>query len=64
MTQLDHLARNWAPGKWNADEPQMLDVLTESWVAILSDASGHEQPAAGARPRDHGLVTTARECSG
>ena len=46
MTQLDHLARNWAPGKWNADEPQMLDVLTESWVAILCDASGRERPAA------------------
>ena len=28
VTGLDHLARNWAPGKWNADEPRMLDVLT------------------------------------
>jgi AcrR family transcriptional regulator len=38
ITGLDHLARNWAPGKWNADEPRMLDVLTASWVALLSKA--------------------------
>lgn len=35
MTQLDHVARNWTPGEWNADEAQMLDVLTASWVALL-----------------------------
>lgn len=35
MTQLDHVARNWTPGTWHADEAQVLDVLTESWVALL-----------------------------
>jgi AcrR family transcriptional regulator len=35
ITQLDHVARNWTPGEWNADEAQMLDVLTASWVALL-----------------------------
>jgi AcrR family transcriptional regulator len=35
ITQLDHVARNWTPGGWNADEAQMLDVLTASWVALL-----------------------------
>lgn len=36
ITQLDHVARNWTPGRWNADEDQMLDVLTASWVGLLS----------------------------
>lgn len=35
ITQLDHVARNWTPGTWNADEAQVLDVLTASWVALL-----------------------------
>jgi AcrR family transcriptional regulator len=35
ITQLDHVARNWTPGRWNADEDQMLDVLTASWVGLL-----------------------------
>lgn len=35
ITQLDHVARNWTPGKWKADEAQVLDVLTASWVALL-----------------------------
>lgn len=35
ITQLDHVARNWTPGTWNAGEAQVLDVLTASWVALL-----------------------------
>jgi hypothetical protein len=38
ITQLDHVARNWTPGKWHADEAQVLDVLTASWVALLCKA--------------------------
>jgi AcrR family transcriptional regulator len=38
ITQLDHLARNWTPGKWSADRDSMLDVLTTSWIALLSKA--------------------------
>lgn len=39
VTQLDHLARNWAPGRWNAGESEMLDVLTASWAALLCDGT-------------------------
>lgn len=35
ITQLDHVARNWTLGVWNANEEQVLDVLTASWVALL-----------------------------
>ncbi len=35
ITQLDHVARNWTPGQWNADASQMLDVLTAGWVGLL-----------------------------
>jgi AcrR family transcriptional regulator len=38
ITQLDHLARNWTPGKWSADRDSMLEVLTTSWIALLSKA--------------------------
>jgi AcrR family transcriptional regulator len=38
ITQLDHLARNWTPGKWNADRDSMLEVLATSWIALLSKA--------------------------
>jgi hypothetical protein len=37
MTQLDHVARNWTPGRWRADESQMLDVLTAGWVGLLCE---------------------------
>jgi AcrR family transcriptional regulator len=36
MTQLDYLARNWTPGRWNADHDRMLAVLIDSWTALLS----------------------------
>ncbi|WP_230330160.1 TetR/AcrR family transcriptional regulator [Nocardia aurantiaca] len=35
MTELDHVARNWAPGQWGVDHEDMLDVLTESWSALV-----------------------------
>jgi AcrR family transcriptional regulator len=35
ITQLDHVARNWTPGQWNADHSQMLEVLTAGWVGLL-----------------------------
>ena len=38
ITQLDHLARNWTPGKWSADRDSMLEILTTSWIALLSKA--------------------------
>src|SRR6185437_4412055 len=38
ITQLDHVARNWTPGKWSADRDSMLEVLTTSWIALLSKA--------------------------
>jgi len=36
IAQLDYVARNWTPGRWNADHDRMLDVLAESWVSLLS----------------------------
>ncbi|HET9081716.1 MAG TPA: TetR/AcrR family transcriptional regulator [Trebonia sp.] len=38
ITQLDHLARNWTEGRWNADRESMLEALTTSWVALTSKA--------------------------
>ena len=35
ITQLDHVARNWTPGRWGADEAQLLDVLTAAWAGLL-----------------------------
>jgi AcrR family transcriptional regulator len=37
MTQLDYLARTWTPGRWNADLKPMLEVLTASWIALISE---------------------------
>jgi len=42
ITELDHLARNWTPGCWNADESQMLGVLTTGWVALLCDGKAEK----------------------
>lgn len=44
MTQLDYLARTWTPGRWNAGIDGLLEVLTTSWVALLSK----DQPQPGA----------------
>ena len=41
ITQLDHVARMWTPGRWNADEAQMLDVRTASWVALFCKDQTH-----------------------
>lgn len=35
ITALDHVARNWTPGRWDAEREQMLDVLTESWFGTI-----------------------------
>ncbi|WP_459545753.1 TetR/AcrR family transcriptional regulator [Nocardia sp. X0981] len=35
ITELDHVARNWTPGRWGVDREQMLDVLTESWFGAI-----------------------------
>jgi hypothetical protein len=32
---VDHVARNWTPGRWGADEERMLDVLTAAWAGLL-----------------------------
>jgi AcrR family transcriptional regulator len=42
MTQLDYLARNWTPGRWNADHDRMLAMLIDAWTALLSKS---ESPA-------------------
>ena len=44
ITELDHLARNWTEGRWNADRESMLEVLTESWVALLCAAQPQDEP--------------------
>lgn len=41
MTQLDYLARNWTPGRWETDLDPMLEVLAASWVALLSGDQEH-----------------------
>lgn len=35
ITELDHVARNWAPGRWGVDREEMLDVLAESWYGTI-----------------------------
>jgi len=43
ITELDHLARNWTPGRWGADVESMLGVLSASWIALLAgDTAGGE----------------------
>ncbi|MCP2285675.1 transcriptional regulator, TetR family [Promicromonospora umidemergens] len=37
MAQLDHAARHWRPGVWDASLDVVLAVLTESWTALLTD---------------------------
>ncbi|WAL68451.1 helix-turn-helix domain containing protein [Amycolatopsis cynarae] len=37
MSQLDHVARNWTPGRWNVDREQLVRVLAESWANLLTD---------------------------
>jgi AcrR family transcriptional regulator len=39
MTHLDYVERTWTPGHWNADLDSMIEVLTTSWVALLSHTS-------------------------
>lgn len=36
MTQLDYTARNWTPGRWGADEEQMVTTLAQSWAGLLT----------------------------
>lgn len=35
ITELDHVARHWTPGRWGVQHEQMLDVLTESWHGTI-----------------------------
>jgi AcrR family transcriptional regulator len=35
ITELDHVARHWTPGRWGVEREEMLDVLTESWVGSI-----------------------------
>lgn len=35
ITELDHVARHWTPGRWNVGRDEMLDVLTESWFGSI-----------------------------
>jgi AcrR family transcriptional regulator len=35
MSQLDYVARNWTPGRWNSDQAQVVQVLAESWIGLL-----------------------------
>lgn len=39
FAQLDHVARTWARGRDRAELDTMLDVLTDSWWKLLSDAA-------------------------
>ncbi|WP_139347799.1 hypothetical protein [Nocardia donostiensis] len=38
ITELDHVARHWAPGHWGVEHDEMLDILAES-CAACSDAT-------------------------
>jgi AcrR family transcriptional regulator len=35
ITELDHVARHWTPGRWGVEREEMLDVLTESWFGTI-----------------------------
>lgn len=35
ITELDHVARRWTPGRWGVQLEQLLDVLTESWHGTI-----------------------------
>ncbi|GAA1858748.1 hypothetical protein GCM10009736_27210 [Actinomadura bangladeshensis] len=35
ITELDHVARHWTPGRWGVGREEMLDVLTESWFGTI-----------------------------
>jgi AcrR family transcriptional regulator len=35
MAQLDYVARNWNPERWDADQERAVAVLAESWVGLL-----------------------------
>jgi AcrR family transcriptional regulator len=37
MTELDYLARNWTPGRWDTDLEPMLEVLATSWSGLLAE---------------------------
>lgn len=37
MAQLDYVAQHWDRVDWRISREQMLDELTDSWVALLSD---------------------------
>jgi AcrR family transcriptional regulator len=37
MTELDYLARNWTPGRWDTDLEPMLEVLAISWAGLLTE---------------------------
>lgn len=37
MTELDYLARNWTPGRWDTDLEPMLEVLATSWTGLLGE---------------------------
>jgi hypothetical protein len=39
FSQLDHVARSWAPGRDRAELDRMVDVLTDSWWRLLSDGA-------------------------
>lgn len=35
ITELDHVARHWTPGRWGVERAEMLDVLAESWHGTI-----------------------------
>jgi AcrR family transcriptional regulator len=37
MTHLDYVERTWTPGHWNVDLDSVLEVLTVSWVGLLTE---------------------------
>jgi uncharacterized protein YjiS (DUF1127 family) len=37
FVQLDYVARQWSQGRSRAELDQMLDVLIDSWMNLLSD---------------------------
>jgi AcrR family transcriptional regulator len=37
LTHLDYVERTWTPGHWDTDLESVLDVLAESWSALLAE---------------------------
>lgn len=42
MAQLDYVARNWTPGRWDNDREHLVNTLAESWAGLLGgETPGH-----------------------